>query len=790
MFLNHFKIAIRNIRRQPFYSWINIGGLTLSLAVGLLMLLWIWEEVKVNRFQVNGERLQRVYMGFFDANGTLTPFEHISYPLGKAGKEQIPEVEDVIIMSENGEIPLSWKERQFKARGVDATMNVFDWMSFPLLQGNFDRDQPAVPQLAISRSIAERLFGNNWEHGALGQTIEIGDGKTPIRVAAIFEDLPIYSTVQFDFVANLERYPEKDRANAWGNHNYLTYLLLHNTEDAAIVRKKITDIYANSVAYDEGEFVITQSLRQEYLYANFDEHGEANGGRIEYVRVFFFAAVFLLLIACVNFINLSTARAAKRAKEVGMRKIAGAPRFALVRQFLTESTVITFLSMTLALLLIIFALPAVRQLTGKAGLFEPNGPIFWIAFVGLGLLTAVLAGAYPAFLLSSFRVKNILQGKRFTRAGHGSIRRALVVFQFVLSFVLIVGALVIQDQVQYIKNKNLGLDRENIIEIPLSGEAKQKYALIEERLKNDPAISTLTIASVNPLGVKHRSNGVDWPGKQTGDWKIHFDMIFAQDNFPQTFGTELSAGRFYDAELRADSKAVVINQTAVNVMGLEEPIGSRIEVFGQERQVIGVMKDFHTGSLYESIPPVVIDKYQDWNSRLFLRTAAGKTTEALATLAATMEAVIPGYDLEYSFLDESYARQYTSEALMGTLARWFALFSVLISCLGMFGLSTFSAESRAKEIGVRRVLGATVFQIVQLLSTTFFRLIFVAALLAIPLAYYFSRHWLDQFAYRTDLNWWIFGAAFILILAISMITVGAQSVKAGMVNPVERLRNE
>lgn len=754
------------------------------------MLLWIWEEVKVNRFQVNGERLQRVYMGFFDANGALSPFEHISYPLGMAGKTQIPEVEDVIIMSENGDIPLSWQERHFKAKGVDATMNIFDWMSFPLLQGNFDRDQPDVPQLAISRSIAERLFGNNWERVALGQTIEIGEGKAPILVGAIFEDVPIYSTLQFDFVANLERYPEADRANNWGNHNYLTYLLLHNSEDAPIVRKKITDIYANSAAYDEGEFVITQSLQNEYLYSSFDKNGDVDGGRIEYVQVFFFAAIFLLLIACVNFINLSTARAAKRAKEVGMRKIAGAPRSALVRQFLTESSVITFLAMALALLLVIFALPTIRQITGKPILAEPAGTGFWVGFMGLGLLTAVLAGAYPAFLLSSFRVKNILGGQLLTKSGHGSFRRGLVVFQFVLSFVLIVGAMVVQDQVQYIKNKNLGLERENIIEIPLSGQAKQKYDLIEEQLNNDPAISAITIASVNPLGVEHRSNGVDWPGKQPGEWKIHFDMIFTQDNFPQTFGAEMAAGRFYDTEQRADSNAVVINQTAVNVMGLEEPIGSRIEVFGQERQVIGVMKDFHTGSLYESIPPVIIDKYQDWNSRLFVRTTAGKTTEALAVLTTTMEQVSPDDELEYTFLDDSYAHLYTSEALMGTLARWFALFSVVISCLGILGLATFSAESRGKEIGVRRVLGATVLQIVQLLSRTFIQLVVIAALPAVPLAYIFSRNWLDQFAYRTDLNWWVFGVAFGLMLLVSMLTVGIQSFKAGIVNPVTRLRDE
>ncbi len=790
MFRTHLKIAVRNLRRQPFYSWINIGGLTLSLAVGLFMLLWIWDEVKVNRFQVNGDRLQKVYMGFFDANGKLEPWDHASYPLGQAGKERIPEVEDVISIRATGELPMVWQNRVHKVQGIDATTNIFDWMSFPLIQGSFDREELDVPQMAISRSVAERLFGNNWQHTALGQSLKVGEGKEAIPVVAVFENVPVQSTLQFDFVLNLERFAKKELANNWGNHNFWTYLLLKNANDQKIVQDKISDIYINSEAYDEGEFVITQSLRNEYLYSRFDQKGEVAGGRIEYVRIFFFAAVFLLLIACVNFINLSTARASQRAKEVGVRKIVGAPRLMLIRQFLTESMAITFLSVTLAVIIIFLAMPTVQQLTGKTNLLDPSLPVFWMSMLALGVFTALLSGAYPAFLLSSFQVKNILHGKFFSKAGHGGIRQALVVFQFVLSFVLIVSALVVQDQVKYIKNKNLGLERENIIEIPLSGEAKQKYDLIEELLKNDPAISALTIASVNPLGVEHRSNGVDWPGKQTGDWKIHFDMIFTQDNFPQTFGAEMAAGRFYDAEQRADSNAVVINQTAVNVMSLKEPIGSRIEVFGQEREVIGVMKDFHTGSLYESIPPVIIDKYQDWNSRLFIRTAAGKTTEALAILTAIMETVTPGNELEYSFLDESYARLYTGEALMGTLAKWFALFSVVISCLGILGLATFSAESRAKEIGVRRVLGATVFQIVQLLSSVFFRLVFVAVLLAIPLAYYFSRHWLDQFAYNSDLNWWNFGLAFVLILFISMMTVGIKSFQAGTVNPVERLRNE
>lgn len=790
MFKNHLKIAIRNLRRQPFYSWINIGGLTLSLTVGLLMLLWIWDEVKVNRFQVNGERLQKVYMGFFDANGKLEPWESASFPLGQAAKEQIPEVADVISIETIAETTVSRENRQFKGKGLDATINLFDWMSFPLITGSFDPEHSHVGQLAISKSMAERLFGNNWQNTAIGQSVQIGESGDPLPVAAVFEDVPVYSTLQFDFVLNLERRAGDNLSGNWGNHNFLTYLLLENPADAEKVEKKISDIYINSEAYDEGEMVITQSFRDEYLYSRFDQDGSVAGGRIEYVRIFFFASIFLLLIACVNFINLSTARAAKRAKEVGVRKIVGAPRRALIRQFMAESSLITVFSVLLSLTLVGLLLPSVRQLTGKMIHMEPTSPVFLGGILALTVVTALLSGAYPAFMLSAFRVKNILQGKLFTRAGHGSVRQALVVFQFVLSFILIVGALVVQHQVQYIKNKNLGLDRENVIQVSLSEAVSQKFEVIRAGLEQSEGIASFSIVSENPLAVNFRSNGVDWPGKKTGDWKIHFDMILAEENFPQTFGAQMVAGRFYETEQRADSNAIVVNETAARVMGLEDPVGKVINVFGEDRQIIGVINDFHTMSLYKSIPPVVIGERQHWNHELFLRTEAGKTTEALASLEAVLERVVPDYSLQYTFLDESYARQYSAEALMGTLANWFALFSVLISCLGMFGLATFSAENRAKEIGVRRVLGATVFQIVQLLSANFIRLVMLAGVLALPLAYYFSRSWLEQFAYRAGLAWWVFGAAFFLVLTVSMLTVGIQGFKAGTVNPVKRLRSE
>lgn len=463
---------------------------------------------------------------------------------------------------------------------------------------------------------------------------------------------------------------------------------------------------------------------------------------------------------------------------------------ALIRQFLTESSVITLLSLALALAVVVILLPSVRRFTGQPMELNLTSPILWLSLLALASFTAILAGAYPALALSSFRIKNILQGKLMDKVGYRKIRSALVVFQFGLSFFLIVGALVVQRQIQFIKNKNLGLERENVIQVPLEGAARDKYEVIETELQNSPGIRSVSRLSENPLEVHIRHNGVDWPGKAQGDWKIHFDVIMTEENFPETFGTEMAAGRFYQTGQQADSNAVVINETAVAVIGLEDPVGKRINVAGEDREIIGVIKDFHTMSLYQAIPPAIIQKPQSWNNQLFVRTEAGKTAEAIAALEETMASVAPDEKLEYTFLDESYARQYKSEALMGSLANWFALFSLIISCVGMLGLATFSAENRSKEIGVRRVLGATVFQIVQLLSRDFVRLIFLAALLALPLAFLFSRQWLGQFAYHANVAWWVFGLAFALMMIISVLTVGMQSFKAGIVNPVERLRNE
>lgn len=744
----------------------------------------------MDRFQVNGERLYKIYMGFLDANGKLEPWDHASYPLGQAAKEQIPEVEEVVAIAMDYDVLLYREGRSFKGRGMDASMNLFDWMSFPLVQGSFDREKAGVDQLAISQSMAERLFGVNWERTALGNPVQLGKDGKEIPVVAIFADIPVHSSLQFDFVTNLERQPLAELAGNWGNHSYETYLLINEPASVETVRQKVQEIYFKSGAADEGESILMQPLHDQYLYSRFDETGRASGGRIDYVRIFSFAALFLLLIACVNFVNLTTARASRRAKEVGVRKVVGAARATLVRQFLTESGLITALSIGLALLLVSLLLPPVRALTGRSMIPDLQAPIFWIAIGGLIVFTTVFAGIYPAILLSSFRVKNILQGNFFSQGGHQQVRRALVILQFVLSFVLIVGALVIQRQIHYIKNAHLGLDRDNILQLDLNDLATEKYDIIRADLLRSPGVAGLTRTSGNPLDIQIHTNGVDWPGKTDREGTIHFDFLWAEDNFPELFGSELTNGRFYQTGMGADSNGVVVNETAVRIMGLEEPLGKRIQVFGQDRQIIGVIQDFHSTSFYRQIPPLVINRLENWNRVLSVRTEAGQTTEAIASLAKVLEKVAPGSTLEYRFLDEQYARLYQSESLMGTLANWFALFSIVISCLGMLGLVTFSAEHRAKEIGIRRVLGASVFQVVQLLSRDFMVLVLLAGILALPLSYHFSRQWLDQFVYHQSFSAWVFVLAFVLMVGLSLITVGIQGYKAGVVNPVERLRGE
>jgi putative ABC transport system permease protein len=513
------------------------------------------------------------------------------------------------------------------------------------------------------------------------------------------------------------------------------------------------------------------------------------GGRIEYVRMFGVVAVFILLIAAINFMNLATARSGQRAREIGVRKAVGASQRSLVGQFLGESVLMAVLALAVALGMVAAGLPAFNALTDKAITFGRLFPGTVLLFVGLALLTGFLAGVYPALYLSSFNAIAVLRSTFKARRSAVGLRKSLVVFQFAMSILLIVGTLTVYRQIDYIRQKNLGLDRENVVSLTLEGGIQQQYDAFRQELLARPGIASVTATSTNPLDVGQSTTDPTWDGKDP-ESVVLFHIISARHDFIETMKMEMVAGRSFSRAFATDSVGFIVNEAAARAMGMKDPVGQRLAFWSREGQIIGVVKDFHMTSLYAPIEPTIIRLAPNDTWRLFVRTQAGQTEAALASLEAVYKKFNPAYPFAYEFLDASFEQTYRSEMVIGTLARTFAVLAVFIACMGLFGLASFTAEQRTKEVGIRKVMGASVANLVVLLSRDFIVLVLIAFVLTAPVAYYVAVAWLGNFAYHVALDAQVFAVAGVAALLIAWLTVGYQSVRAAVANPVRALRTE
>ncbi len=790
MFRNYLKIALRNTWKNKTYSGINIFGLAISLSVALLMLLWVKDELGIDKFHEKGQAIQRLLMVYPQEGGKRSANPNIAYPMLRQIEEEVPEVEEVIYYGYPDEQLVEKEKLSYKETGMSSNSAIFATFSFPVLQGDIKRLDETINGIAISESMAGRFFGRAWEATALGGTLRIND-RDDFVIEAIFEDVPMNSSLEFDFVTNVaHRIKRNDWLLDWGNKGMGGVILLREDATAEAALAKINTIYENSSAFEEGEYVQLQAYQDTYLYSRFDDEAMPTQGRIEYVRLFSISALLLLIIACINFVNLATARASKRAREVGVRKAVGAGRTSLISQFLFESTVITVIAVGIAILLAELSLPAVRTLADKALFFDYTAISFWLGILGIISLTAFFSGLYPAFVLSSFKTIHVLKGRLTETLKHVSLRKMLVITQFVLALILIAGALVIQQQISYIKNKNLGLDKENLFYISTDDKAPENYELLKKELLKYPSIASVTASSHSPIQVGASTTGVEWPGKRVDQRNQEFKMLWVEENFMEGFNVQLKEGRFYQTDMGYDTSNIVLNETAIRMMEIEDPIGKRIQWWEEPRTIIGVVKDFHVGSLYEQIEPLGLILEKDMSSWLFMRTEPGQTEAAVAALESTYSQIFPDTPLDYQFLDEQYQRRYKGEVLTGTLAKYFAFISILISCLGLLGLATFLAEQKTKEIGIRKVIGASTQHIVTLLSRDFLLLVGIGLLLGIPIAWYLLDSWLGKFAYGIDLQWWMFAVPVAIAIFIALLTVGIQSLKAAFRNPITALRSD
>ncbi|MEL6865120.1 MAG: ABC transporter permease [Bacteroidota bacterium] len=789
LFGNYFKIAARNLFRQKGYSTINVAGLAIALAVTSLMLLWVQDEWNTDKFHTNGDRLFLLKLRIPLADGTVSIQHKVPYLLLQAAQDELPEVERFIPIGWDEEMTLNSGEKTFRVKGSSANAAYFESFSFPILAGRVEELDERPESIAISESLANKFFGKKWPSTAIGASINMND-VGDFLVSAVYQDFPVNSSIQQDFIYSTDNFVQQyDWMLDWRNSGTEGALLLTEEANPDKVVQKIEELYQAQLEGDLKAGCMVQKFEDAYLYGQFNEQGEVAGGRIEYVQMFAIAALLLLIISCINFVNLATARASKRAKEVGVRKTIGAGKRSLITQFMVEAGMITLLSVGLGLALAQLALPQVQLITEKILQFDYAAPLFWIGISMIVLFATLLSGTYPAFVLSSFQPTEVLKKKIQPQSGSIGLRKALVIIQFVLALLLVVSAFVIKQQVQYIQHKNLGISKDNLIMIERGAEISNNYEVLKDKLLKAPGIANVTIGPSTPIDIPSSSSGVSWPGKRPEDNNQEFRYFWAASNFLETVKVPLAAGRFYREDAPYDTTSIVLNEKAVEVMGLEDPVGKTIKWWRHQRKIIGVVEDFHIQSLYEDIKPLAI--FLSTNSTGFLvKAKEGEMKTAVASLQQVFEEVLPNFYLHYNFVDMEYQQRYKSEVLTGTLANYFAIISIFIACLGLLGLSTFLAEQKTKEIGIRKVLGASVGNLIALLSKDFLLLVGMGLIIGIPISWYLLNGWLTNFAYTIALKWWMFALPAFLAILIAGITIGIQAVRAALNNPIDALTSE
>ncbi|MCK8492700.1 ABC transporter permease [Spirosoma sp. RP8] len=798
MLRNYVTVAWRNLSRNRAFSIINLLGLALGMACSLLIMLWVQDERSVDRFHANGNHLYQVYeRQYFEGKAQASYFTQGL--LADELKRTIPEIQYASAIESSYPTTFANGDKIIKMSGTFAGADFFHMFSYPFLQGTPATALGSPGGIAISRKMADQFFESPEQ--AMGQSIRY-ENKEDLRVTAVFDDLPANSSQQFDFLRPwVDFVKENEWAKTWTSTDPMTYVQLRPDRDGkpadrAKVEAKIKDFIARYLPKSKG-FVVELGLQpypEKYLHSTF-KNGQLDGGRIEYVRLFSIVAVVILLIACINFMNLATARSTKRAREVGVRKVIGAGRSSLIGQFVGEALLITFASTLIALLLVVLLLPAFSTLTGKMLVLPIGQPVFWAFLVGLLALTGLVAGSYPALFLSSLSPISVLKGSgpsarlRFN-PGTTFFRQALVVFQFGLSILFIVGTIVVYRQMHYVQTKNLGYNRENLIYVPIEGDLIQKYDLFKDELAKQAGIVSISRMRESPTEIGHHVDDVSWPGKDP-NLRTAFANTAVGYDFVKTLKLKLRDGRDFSPEFGTDSISYIINETAAAKIGAKNPVGQSLDWGRRTGKVIGVLADFHFNSMRQSIEPLIIrlDKNAEWGT-ILVRTEAGKTKEALANLEKICKALNPKTPFTYQFSDQEYAKLYRSEQVVSQLANYFAVLAIFISCLGLFGLATFTAEQRTKEIGVRKVLGASVASVVAMLSTDFLKLVLVAIVIASPVAWYVMQQWLKGFIYKMEIEWWVFLLAGLLSAGIALLTISYQSIKAALMNPVKSLRSE
>ena len=789
MLTSYLKTALRFFRRQKGYATLNVVGLAVGLACAFFILLWVQDERRVDRFHDDVEQLYVVKRHMKFTNGDIVTAQSVTVPAAAELEAGFPEIEHAELVSFRREIVIAQGDHASREEGIWADSAFFDIFSFPLLAGDPATALAAPDGIVLSERLAEVFFPGERHDDVIGQTVRVDD-RADFRVTGVAAEAPDYSTLQFDWVIPFAEFRARNAwVEHWGNSGNKIFIRLRDGADHRAVSAKIRTLIGDNFEDSTPTDLFLQPFGDQYLYNKFD-NGQQVGGRIEYVRIFSVVALFLVLIACINFMNLATARAGQRAREIGVRKSLGASRGRLVGQFLSEAVLTAIGAFALAALTVTVLLPAFNEVAGKAVSLAALGAGTWALFFAIAIGAGLLAGSYPALVLSGFDPARVLRGGDAPQGGVG-LRKFLVVAQFAASILLIVGTFVVSGQLDYIQSKNLGLDRDNVIAFNLEESARERFSTFQQSLRDRPGIEGVSAASSLPFSIGNSTTDPVWEGKDP-DSETLFHALQTHYGFTETMRMELVAGRTFSPAFGADSVNFVVNETAARVMGMDAPVGEALSMWGRDGQIVGVVKDFHMASLYEPIEPTII-LLEPEADNLWLVTArlsAGQTSEGLASVQEAFATFNPGVPFDYEFLDAQFGEMYESEQRIATLANVFAVVAAFIACLGLLGLAAYAAQRRRKEIGVRKVLGASVTNVVGLLSRDFLTLVLVACALTLPLAYLGAERWLSDFAFRADLGAGPFVLAGSAALVLAALTVGVQAYRAASADPVQSLRSE
>lgn len=781
LFKNYFKISFRNILRNKLYSSVNILGLSVGMACAILILLWVRYELSYDRFFPNADRLCRVTDTENYPGGGKTVFSMNPPSLASALVDEYPEIVNTARLRSVKDLLLQYGDERFDENNVMFVDPSFLKMfSLPFVEGNGGKALSGVSSVVVTQAMAKKYFGSA---DPIGRTIRVNN-RYDFVVTGVIKDIPPNSHLNIHFLFPFDAIKNFGYSlTGWDSYAHTTYVLLAEGANYREVSKKIADTIERHSA-ESKTTISLQPIEDIHLYSS-GIWGIGGTGDITRVYIFSAIAVLILLLACINFMNLSTARAGSRAKEIGVRKVVGARRKEIALQFFLESILYAFISVVLSSVLVMDLVPVVNSISGSQLTLTLHGSAWILLLIsGVALFTGIISGIYPALFLSAFRPAGVLKGRFGAGISGGHFRKFLVVFQFALTIVLITATVVIDRQLHFMENKNLGFDKERVLTVKLQGDLNKRLDLIEGRMRDNRQVVGVTGVSYSPAGILSSTDVRDWQGRKS-DTRFLMYVLSADYGFAKTMRIEMAKGRYFASQ--ADTAdGCVVNQAAVRAMNMKSPIGKK--VLGL--RIVGVMKDFNFTSLHSRIEPLLVVYDPSSIQQLLVRVKPGDVGQTLESLKETWSRVAPLFPFEYGFLNQQIDKLYGPDQRVGSLINVFSFLALFIACLGMFGLASFSAEQRTKEVGVRKVLGAKVWGIVLLLTKEFTKYVLVANLFAWPIAYFALNEWLQDYAYRIEMSWWIFAAAGAFALLVALATVSFQALRAAVLNPVEALRYE